>query len=394
MKIGLLRETKTPVDNRVAFSPMQCADIEKQFGVRVVAQPSDIRVFNNTSYNKTNIETSESLEDCDILFGIKEVAKEALIPNKHYVFFSHTAKKQPYNRELLAEMVRKKITLTDYEYITDHEGKRVCAFGYWAGFVGAFYTIRMYGLRKCVFNIPPSLNTMKAIKAQIKANKGMFQSRCITILVTGKGRVSKGITDMLDLWGIPEVPIEKVGHIHAQTVYAVAGTSDMVKRKDGGPYDRTEFHEHPERYKSDFDKFRYCADMLICGHSWQPGQPVYVDETYCDPSKTRIRTIGDITCDINGSIKTTVRPSTHNEPFYDVNIKGKPVTFTKGCLSVMAVDTCPNALPFDASVDFGNQLIENVLPGLLKGGPDYVRGMILKNGEFTPKFKYLEEWLK
>ena len=147
MRIALIKETKIPVDNRVALSPRQVAELNKRFpGHKIVVQASDVRVFSDDEYRAEGVPVVSRVDDCDILFGIKEAKIESLIPNKRYFFFGHIAKMQEYNRPLLQAFIQKHITFCDYEYLVDDNNIRVCAFGWWAGVVGVYYTLRGYGL--------------------------------------------------------------------------------------------------------------------------------------------------------------------------------------------------------------------------------------------------------
>lgn len=160
MKIGIIKETKTPVDNRVALSPEQVAMLQHNFiNSEFYVQTSDIRAYSDDEYRSLGVKVVDNVDNCDILFGIKEATIESLIPNKHYFFFGHIAKMQEYNRPLLQDMIQKKITFSDYEYLVDDKNQRVCAFGWWAGVVGVYYTLRGYGLRTGKYNLPkPALS--------------------------------------------------------------------------------------------------------------------------------------------------------------------------------------------------------------------------------------------
>ena len=130
LKIGIVKETKTPIDNRVALTPRDIMEFQEKYPeVKFYVQKSDIRAWTDYEYEKYGISVVESLEGCDILFGVKEVSLDSLLPNKHYFFFGHIAKEQPYNRPLIQKMIEQNITFTDYEYLVDDENQRLCAFG-------------------------------------------------------------------------------------------------------------------------------------------------------------------------------------------------------------------------------------------------------------------------
>ena len=126
-KIGIIREEKNPPDSRVCLTPAHCKRLI-EMGFNVVVQPSEGRIFKDHEYSAHNIPLQEDLSDRDILIGVKEVPDEYLIPKKTYYFFSHTFKKQVYNRGLLQSILQKKITLIDYEAITNEAGGRLIAF--------------------------------------------------------------------------------------------------------------------------------------------------------------------------------------------------------------------------------------------------------------------------
>ncbi|NJO91489.1 MAG: hypothetical protein HC831_22900 [Chloroflexia bacterium] len=148
IKVGILKETKTPPDRRVAIPPMQAVELLKKFSnVELFIQPSELRAYADDEYKELGLTLQDDLSNCDILIGVKEVEISTLIPNKTYIFFSHTAKKQSYNRALLQAIVQKNIRLIDYEYLTDVQGIRLVAFGRWAGIVGAYNGMLGYGLR-------------------------------------------------------------------------------------------------------------------------------------------------------------------------------------------------------------------------------------------------------
>ncbi|MBO4659044.1 MAG: hypothetical protein J5637_05425 [Prevotella sp.] len=402
MKIGLLNETKNPIDNRVALSPIQAKELMERFpDSTIVVQRSDIRVFSDDEYRNAGINVSDDLSDCDVLFGIKEVKSSTLIPSKHYIYFGHIAKKQAYNRPLLLAMMGKGITYTDYEYMVGADGKRLCAFGWWAGVVGVYYTLQGYGLRTGEYALPkPDLKfQMKDLKKQLLSTDLPKKK----ILVTGNGRVSQGAQFILDAIGATRLSKEEFcsNAPISQLSYTVACHEDLVSRTDNEPYSHDHFINHPELYKSNFMTWGRYADMLVTGHFWAPNQPVYLDEENLRDPDLRIKMIGDVTCDIKGSIKSTIRSSTHDDPFYDYNPNtgSEEKAFSgENNITVMAVDTCPNALAHDSSKYFGDMLIQHVFIPLLKGEADQsqvIRGAtILDKGQLTERFSYLEAFAK
>lgn len=398
MKIGLIKETKNPIDNRVALTPKQVAKLNEEYPTsKIVVQSSDIRAYSDDAYRAEGVEVVESLEDCDVLFGIKEASIDSLISNKQYFFFGHIAKMQPYNRPLLQSLMKKNITFCDYEYLVDDNNVRVCAFGWWAGVVGVYYTLRGYGLKHNLYELPKpdlhfKLEKLLSLLNQIELPKAK-------ILVTGSGRVSQGAQYVLKNIGAHYLSHEDF--ISTESVeclsYTVADVDSLVERKDEQSFVFADFIRNASSYKSAFKPWATSTDILICAHFWAPDAPVYLSEEDLRREDLRIRMIGDVTCDVKGSVKSTVRSSTHDDPYFDYN----PQT---GCeedafssetnISVMAVDTCPNALALDTSEYFGEMLIKHVFDPMLKGEQSAViaRSMILKDGELTEKFSYLSDF--
>lgn len=396
MKIGLIKETKSPVDNRVALDPAQVAGLNEKYPQhRIVVQASDIRAYSDDEYRAKGVDVVSDVSDCDILFGIKEAKIESLIPGKHYFFFGHIAKMQEYNRPLLQAFLKKGITFSDYEYLVDDNNIRVCAFGWWAGVVGVYYTLRGYGLKHGLYELPkPDLKfTLDKLIANLKA----VELPAVKILVTGAGRVSQGAQHVLNSIGackMAEADFLAAGSVDVLS-YCVADVDRLVKKKDGGEFSWADFTHNAHAYESDFHKWAAASDVLICAHFWGPDAPVYLTEDELRAPDLRIKMIGDVTCDIKGSIKSTVQPATHADPYYDYNPQteqAEPAFSSGSNISVMAVDTCPNALALDTSSYFGDMLIKHVFTPLLEGEESKViaGATIVADGELTEKFSYLK----
>jgi alanine dehydrogenase len=398
MKIALIKETKNPIDNRVALTPKQVAELNDRFPQhQIVVQSSDIRAYTDDEYRAEGVQVINDVNDADILFGIKEAKINSLISNKQYFFFGHIAKMQEYNRPLLQAFIQKGITFYDYEYLTDNQGQRVCAFGWWAGVVGLYYTLQGYGLKYKLYSLPKPDNRFTL--AQLIDSLKSVNLPKVKILVTGRGRVSQGVQYVLKNIGAIKMTEEEyfstkeVNHIS----YCVAYADHLCKRKDGKPFSSMDFKQNPQEYESDFERWALQTDILISAHFWDPMAPVYLTKELLLRPDLRIRMVGDITCDINGCIKSTVRSSTHDAPFYDYNPstqKEEPAFSSENNISVMAVDTCPNALAMETSEYFGKMLITHVFDPLLNGKSSDVihRSMILEKGILTPKFSYLKNF--
>lgn len=396
--IAIIREEKIPQDTRTPSTPKQARQINEAYqSVNVYCQSSNIRCYTDKEYQNEGIEIIEDVSHCDILLGVKEVKIELLIPEKTYFFFSHTIKKQPYNQKLLREIVKKKISLVDYECLTDGNGIRVIAFGRWAGIVGTYNALWTYGKKYGAFSIKRAFECkdLNELFAELKK----VELPPIKMLITGNGRVSKGGLEVLDAAGFKKVdPEQYLFQQFSEPVYTQIDVNVYTKRKDKQPFSFEHFFKHPVQYKSNFKTFAKTTDILIMGAYWNPNAPrLFEMEEAKDPS-FKIRVIADITCDINGSVPTTIRSTTIEDPVYDYDLQ----KFTElrafsddKQLSIMAIDNLPNELPRDASESFGNQLIEFVLPELLKDGEQAIikNATIAEEGDLTQKFEYLRNYL-
>jgi len=399
VKIGIIKEEKIPVDRRVPFTPFQAKELQNRFkDIHLKCQSSEIRCFTDEEYRQTQVDVVDSVEDCDILFGVKEVPIESLIPNKTYFFFSHTIKEQPYNRELLRAILEKQIRLIDYEVLTNKSGQRIVAFGRYAGIVGAYNGILTYGKRYNLFKLRPAHECfdLEDLKSEFDKVKLPF----IKIAITGGGRVAKGAMEVLNGMGIRRVsPAEYLNNVFKEPVYVQLNTRDYNKTRDESQFSRKEFYQAPENYENDFLKYANCSDILIASAYWDPRAPVlFTKNDILDPA-FKIKVIADITCDIEGSIPSTKKPSTIEDPIYDYDPTEDEVVAPlsdEGNITVMAVDNLPCELPRNASEDFGYELLNNVLPHLLgDDSEDIIKGAtITENGKLTEAYHYLQDYVK
>lgn len=398
MKIALIKENKIPIDRRVPLTPEQCQILKKQYkNIEIVVQTSDIRCFADEDYRAAGFEIVDNIDDCDVLLGVKEVPIKNLLKDKTYFFFSHTSKEQPYNRGLLQSILDNGNTLVDYESLTNQKGVRVIAFGRYAGLVGAYNGILTYGKRKQLFDLKPAHQCfdMKEMWGEFKKIK-LANTK---IIVTGGGRVAKGAMETLDGMRIRKVsPNDFLTKEYQEAVYAQVQTADYHKTKDGSEFITKEFYADATNFEGDFTKYAQVANILIASAYWSPEAPVLFTPEQMKQDNFTIEVIADITCDIEGSIPSTKRPSTIDDPIYDYNPQTTDLetAFSNGKnISVMAVDNLPCELPRDASTDFGKELVDNVFPYFL--GDDTIkmieRASIAQKGELGVHFKYLKNYL-
>jgi len=398
MKIGIIREGKNPPDRRTPFTPAQIKQIQVDFEGKLLfkVQSSSDRSYSDLEYENAGVEIVEDLDDCDIIFGVKEVQINHLIPNKTFFFFSHTIKKQKYNKPLLKAVLEKNIRLLDYEVLKDENGNRLVAFGRWAGIVGAYNAMWTYGKKTGLFDIKRAYQCYdrKELGSELKA----VQLPPIKIIVTGSGRAGSGAVEILKELGIKEVSTHDFLHQYLEEpVYVVLHSSDFYRRKSDGGFDKEEFYGFPERYESHFLKFAEEGEILISAHFWDPEAPRLFELNDINNADFALSVIADISCDINGSVPTTIQSSSILDPVFDVNRNtGEAIEpfGSQTSISVMAIDNLPCELPRESSLDFGNQLIKWVIPELTKEvSPILEAATIARDGDLTLEFMYLTEFV-
>ena len=397
MKFGILKERKNPPDRRVVFSPDELVRLKQLHqNVSVKVEASDIRVFTNSQYEDLGIKITDDISDCDILFGVKEVPVENLIPNKSYFFFSHTIKKQPYNRKLLQAILDKSIDLYDYETIVDANNRRLIGFGRYAGIVGAYNSIRAFGIKFELYKLPKA-ETLSGKEALISHLKRLVLPP-LKFVITGTGKVGNGAKEVLDAIKIKEVSVENyLTKNYTQPVYTHIDVLEYNRRKDGQVLDFTDFYHNPGEYVSDFEKFTKVSDIYITGHFHANEAPVILTQQMLQSNDCKIKVVADVSCDVNGPIACTLRSSTIAEPLYGYfPSEDKEVdVFHPAAVVVMAVDNLPCELPKDASEGFGEMFLEHVIPAFFNGDKDGIlqRAKITEKGKLTLRFSYLQDYV-
>ncbi len=396
LKIGIITERKDPPDERVAFSPEQCAKLKASPNIDLLVEKSGIRRFRNEEYKKAGVKLSKDLSDREVLFGVKEVPIDHLMENKTYFFFSHTIKKQEYNKKLLQSILDKKIRLIDYECLTDENGARLVAFGRYAGLVGCYNALYAYGQRTGRFELKRAFECEDRMEMEHELLK--VNLAAVKLVITGRGRVAGGALEILEKINIEQVkPQDFVEKDFNHPVFTQLGVVDYNKRKDGSTGTMKEFFEKPEIYESDFMQFAEVADIYVACHFWKSGSPFIFSREDAKQDSFNIKTVADISCDIDGPVASTIRPTTIADPLYGYEPKAeKEVDFDReDAITVMAVDNLPCELPRDSSEEFGSDLIQEVLPALFNDDQDEIlkRATIAENGKLTKRYKYLEDWV-
>lgn len=393
--IGLIREGKTPGDNRVAFTPDQCKWIHKNFdNIRVVAQTSPVRCFTDREYASAGVEVTDDMNSCDVLMGIKEVPVSMLLADKTYLFFSHTKKLQPHNQSLFRAILDKHITLIDYECLEHDDGQRILGFGFFAGVVGAHNGIMAFGKRTGLFDLH-RVYKQKSFRELIHTYFGL-RLPPVKIAVTGSGRVAHGILEIMNLLEVVEVdPDEYLSRDFSYPVFTQLKGADLYAHKNDGSYTRQDFHDHPENYLCKFRTYVPFTDILMNGIYWDVSVPrLFEWEDITNPS-FKIQTISDITDDKGGSVPCNLGDATIEDPVYGVNKISREMTapYLPGSIDVMAVGNLPNELPRDASRYFGEQLIKYLLEGLVSGNSSIIdRATMVSKGKITGAYSYMKEY--
>ena len=398
MKFGIIKERKNPPDRRVVFSPKKLQEFKKQFpAAEIVVESSDIRIFSDQAYKSLGLEVVTDMSDCDVLLGVKEVPLEALIPNKKYFFFSHTIKKQPYNRKLLKTILAKNIEMYDHETIIEENGARLIGFGRYAGLVGAYNGFRALGLREQLFELS-KVETLADLDA-VKAELDKITIPNIKILLTGTGKVAQGAKEILEYLKIKEVSDALyLTTSFTEPVYCMADVMEYNKRVDGKVGEKFAFYKDPSGYESNFMPYAKVTDFFIAGHFYGDAAPYLFTKEDVKHADFKIKYVADISCDVDGPVATTIRSSTIADPIYGYDsATGLEIDFKQEkAITVMAVDNLPCELPKDASEGFGDMFLKNVIPAFYNNDKDGIlerAKMTTNDGKLTVRYSYLQEYV-
>jgi len=399
--IGIIRESRND-ENRTPLVPEHIKKYkESNPNINFIIQPSNSRCFSDEEYELCGAKINENLNECSIIFGVKEIDPNILINNRTYLFFSHTFKinKQQKNiekhkKDLLLSILNKKITLIDYENIRGKNGTRCLGFGRFAGIVGCYNTLNLLlkVLGKQSLASAYKINDYERLVLNLK-NLYFPKTK---ILVTGDGRVAKGVIELLNLTNIKAVSkkdfLEKK---FDQPIFCNLETKDYVTNNSSTNFNLEHFINNPQDYSSSALQYLKETNILISAHYWDPSSPkIFENEDLKDLQNLKI--VGDITCDINGSVPTTIRSTTIEEPNYWIERYNlKEIDENNDGIAVMAVDNLPSELPRDSSTEFSEGIIKEVLPFLLKEDDGRIlNGTITTDGSFLEKYNYLNDYIK
>ncbi len=398
MIIGLSRERKNPPDNRVALSPIQCVALQQRYPqIKVYVEGSPTRCFSDDGYREVGIEVVDDLGHCDVIFNIKEVPSDALIADKTYFFFSHTIKKQPYNRGMLQSILKKNITLIDYEVLRYETGARVLGFGRYAGVVGTYNGLLVYGKKHGLFSLKPAHQSKNY--ADILTQLLRVKLPNMRIAVTGGGRVSQGALDLLRALQIREVTPNQFLHIdYDEPIFVQLNSPDLYVHPTLTQWDTQHFYKHHGEYKSQFKGYAERTDLLVNGIYWTADLPrLFEAGDTADTEKFAPTVIADISCDVEGSVPITYMATRIADPVigWSRRTLSPCEPFSKESIDVMAVGNLPNELPRDASEEFGEMLLQHVIPELIQGNSRLIdEATIAKGGNLTAHFSYLSDFVQ
>lgn len=398
MKFAIIKERKNPPDRRVVFPPKLCKFVSTKFpDSKLSVESSDIRFFKDEEYASEGFLPVNDVSDCDVMLGVKEVPANALIPNKKYFFFSHTIKKAPYNRALLQAVLSKNIELYDHETITKESGARLIGFGRYAGIVGAYNGFIAYGKKYHLWDMPKAENLSGLDEMKQELNKLTLPN--INICLTGSGKVANGAKEILDFLKIKQVSVQEyLNNTFDEAVYCKIDVLDYNRRKDGRVLDKADFYSNAADYESDFMRFAQNTDYFIAGHFYDNAAPFLYTREDCKSENFKIKVVADVSCDIDGPVASTIRPSTIADPIYGYHPETESeIDFMdERAIVVMAVDNLPCELPKDASEGFGEMFLEYVIPAFYNNDKDGVlerSKMTTSEGKLTDRYTYLQNYV-
>jgi alanine dehydrogenase len=434
MKIGVRREDKNEWERRVPLTPDHVRSAVEQ-GLQVVVQPSTIRIFNDDEYRQAGAVVQEDLSECPVVFAVKEIPGDLFRRAGAYMFFSHSFKGQPYNMPMLRKLIKCGGTLIDYEKVTDEQNRRLIFFGNYAGTAGMFETLYTFGKRLqwegianplAALKRPVEYSGLEEAKAALKAAGERIASEGVAaglspvvVGFSGYGNVSRGAQEIFAL--LPHENIHaaeldafmKSGAASNRKLYKVVFyEKDMAKpRNPAAAFDLQHYYREPDKYESRFEGYLPHLSILVNCIYWDARYPrlvtkQWVRRAWSGSQTPRLRVIGDISCDIEGSVECTVRSTEPGDPIYTyLPSDGRLASGWEGHGPViMAVDTLPSELPREASASFGDMLMPFV-PAIARANFDdpfdkldlpqaVKRAVIVHRGEFTPDYLYMSKFVQ
>ena len=410
--------------------PTDASELHTKHGLRVLVQPSNIRVCTDEEYRSAGVEVNEKLGPASVILAIKEIPPDLILPGKTYVFFAHVVKGQPHNMPMLRRLMELGCSLVDYEKITDDQKRRLIFFGRHAGYAGMIETLRCLGQRLAVCGVSTPLaqvhpaleyRDLADAKAHITALGGeiVHQAgmRPLVFGFSGYGNVSMGAQEVFDCLNpvevaVADLPAAASAAVGPRPVKVVFREEDMVERKQQNvPFNLQEYYDHPERYAGCFEKYLPHLDVLVNCIYWDSRYPrlvtrAWARKNYRTGCAPRLKVIGDISCDINGSVELTVRATEPDHPCYvylPEQDSGRDGVEGNGPV-IMAIDNLPCEIPRESSQYFSSVLREMVVPlananwqvpfEMLDLPPYLKRAVIVHQGRLSPDYQYIQKHLE
>jgi saccharopine dehydrogenase (NAD+, L-lysine-forming) len=431
--IGVRREDKSRWERRVPVTPEDARSLKQEHGIEVWVQPSPIRVFTEDEFTQAGAVVQEDISACPVVFAVKEMPLDFFKPGRAYVFFSHTIKGQPHNMPMLKKMLELGCTLIDYEKVTDENGRRLIFFGRHAGLAGMIETLWALGRRldwEGVSNpfsqlrhtyeyadLAEAKEAIANVGEQIKAGGLPEPVTPLICGVAGYGNVARGVWEILDLLPIAEIEPHEVAFVAKSSDYATNAIYTVVFKEEhmvepispDTHFELQDYYDHPEKYRGTFERYVPYLTMIVNCIYWEEKYPRLVTKEYLkrlyDAGQPRLRVIGDISCDVEGAIECTVDSTEADEPVFVYNpFTGEATEGYEGeGPVVMAVDILPSELPREASIDFSG-VLSAFVPAIAKADysvpfeqldlpPEIKRAVIAYQGELTPGYRYIEQFL-
>ena len=432
--IGIRREDKSKWERRVPLVPHDINELKKKYGISFQIQPSDNRAYKDKEYTRIGVELNEYLVACNVVIGIKEFHNDFFMPGRAYIFFSHTGKGQSHNMTMLRRLMELGCTLVDYEYVKDHEGRRLIFFGRYAGRAGMVDTLWALGRRfefegfKTPFHhikqayeylsVGRAKKTISEVADELSAGALPAELRPLIFGFTGYGNVSQGAQRILDILNPQELAPDQIDLVaddpDSNGLYKVVFREEhIVENVDPkARFELQDYYGHPEKYRSKFAQYVPHLTVLMNCNYWDERYPrlltrSYTHKLYSDKSTVnRLKVIGDISCDIEGGIECTLRCTQPDMPVYVYDsITGNTIPGWEGNGPViLAVDNLPAEFAWESSMFF-SEVLRKFIPDIavadfdlpyeeLKLPNEIKNAIILHKGKFTPKYRYMEKYLE
>jgi len=430
---GIRAEDKNEWEARVPIVPGDIKKLQSEHSLQAIIQPSKIRAIKESEFELSGAKINESLKDCQTIFAVKEMPITFFEKGKTYMFFSHTIKGQPYNMPMLKKMMDLECNLIDYEKVTDSKGRRLVFFGKWAGVAGMIDSLWAFGqrlysegidtpfkkIKKSLDykNLDEAKDEIKKIAEEIKIYGFDDRALPITCVFLGYGNVSSGAQEIFDLLPHEKITAQELltlkgrPNLSRNLIYKVVFKEEDLVEPKSGKFVLKDYYDNPDKYVSKFERYADKLSIIINCIYWDPKYPrmltkIYLKKLFSENSKSTIKVIGDITCDVEGSIECTLQTTESGNPIYVYDPIEEKINFGysgRGVV-VLAVDNLPCELPIDSSKDFSKALTLFV-PEIVKSdwskefeklqlSKEIEKAVILHKGKLTPDYAYISEYLK